>query len=366
MSNYISEYESEVKQYINLSEYAWSIINNDIEAYSIYSGKEESLSGFLNKIIEKFYAKSKATISQRIYEKESLYNKLIKNEDPTTRKGMEALKEAILLNYQKELINDNLSYPAGQAKKFRINIKNTETLRNLDDDIEKAGYSLGKYLKIIFEEYSRLTSSKREEVICSDIIDQINIAKTKGCGIKVILYPKTETDSQNEEITIRRKFKVRPYSIVPDNEENHMYLIGISREITNEKLCNEGIYPFRLTNIERVIPLSTESDFISKEKIAYLEKACKKPQYFNKQDIEITVKFTDKGVNLLRTITKDRPTLLKKNSKYEYVFKGNDFQLKNYFWKYGPEVEVLSPIKIRKLFINNIVKLQEIYKDKEN
>ena len=54
------------------------------------------------------------------------------------------------------------------------------------------------------------------------------------------------------------------------------------------------------------------------------------------------------------------------NSKYEYVFKGNDFQLKNYFCKYGPEVEVLSPIKIRKLFINNIVKLQEIYKDKEN
>ena len=120
---------------------------------------------------------------------------------------------------------------------------------------------------------------------------------------------------------------------------------------------------FRLTNIERVIPLSTESDFISKEKIAYLDEACKKPQYFNKQDIEVTVKFTDKGVSLLRTITKDRPTLVKKNSKYEYVFKGNNFQLKNYFWKYGPEVEILSPNKIRKLFINNISKLIEIYKE---
>ena len=64
----IDEFATELKQHLNLSSPAWLTIDEDIQNF-YPSEKEESFSGFLNRIFHNFYQTAEASVNLRYQEK---------------------------------------------------------------------------------------------------------------------------------------------------------------------------------------------------------------------------------------------------------------------------------------------------------
>ena len=68
MGFHIPEYDTQYKQYLNLSASASLVIEEDERIFS--NAQKENWAGFLNKVFSNFYQDAQATISQRVLCKE--------------------------------------------------------------------------------------------------------------------------------------------------------------------------------------------------------------------------------------------------------------------------------------------------------
>jgi hypothetical protein len=349
MGFYINEFETELKQHLNLSDNAWLTIYDDI--HNFYpNGTKQSFSGFLNRIFHNFYQSANASISQRYIElheklEKLFYPKAIGEDRATSEKYITTIL-SVYENILKERVH---SYPKGEGKKFRINKQNLEILNESIDSIYY-DKTIGPYLKAIFEEYVTLPPYKREQIFFQDTIDKINLAITEKKKIKIRLLQRTGENNT----TYSRGFYITPYAIKQDKTNTFNYLVGFSEEIGNEQNRHQKIAAsFRISRIDKIDLMISMSGFLSKAEKAQLENDIlqKTPQFMVGEMIDVEVKFTVKGLENFNRQLYMRPQNYDKKDKFTYIFHCTEMQAIGYFVKFGRDAVILSPESLKEKFI---------------
>ncbi|MBO6262254.1 MAG: WYL domain-containing protein [Bacilli bacterium] len=346
MGFWFDDISTEWKQHINLSESAWIIILDDIKNF--YSTeKEESFSGFLNRIFRNFYQMANATISLRLKEREEELLKLYSSKEfeNVNSDVISTIVYKHLDVYENSLIEAAKSYKSGHGEKFRINKENLDLLRESQEDEYYEG-NAGKYLKAIFEEYAEKPTYVREQIFFYEIIDKIQTAIANQRKLKITLNDKITV---KEDKTYNRKFYVSPYKIEQDFTKTYNYLIGYSSEIDRDDETEKPCC-FRISRINKINIQNSMGAKISKEKGKELDNLLleRTVMFMSSDPIDIVIKFTDKGLESFRRQLYMRPRIytIDKNDKHVYTFRCSEIQAINYFFKFGWDANVISPIEL--------------------
>ena len=346
--------ENEWKQHLNLSDSAWLVIEEDVRNFS--NGVKYNLSGFLNRVFVNFYQEAEATVSQRFLNKNEELVAMFSSPEfkSMDKKITDVYITKILDIYEKSLIAKATGYEKGEGRKFRINKENVEILRESSENLYYSN-SIGAYLKAIFEEYARKTMFEREQIYFKDVMDVLQSAISQKKSVKMSILKKIDPNSHE---LYTRKFYFSPYKIIQDKPRMFNYVIGYSEEIKDEgnETWPKRAVCYRISRIDHLLIMSSRSGFISKADRDAIDKmiAEKEPQFLVGSIIELKAKFTDKGLEIFNRQLYMRPTDFEKVEGEEntYIFRCTELQAINYFFKIGRDVEILSPKKTRKKFIN--------------
>lgn len=346
MGFWFDDISTEWKQHINLSESAWIVIHEDIKNF-YSSEEEESFSGFLNRVFRNYYQLAKATVSLRLEEKEEELVKLYSSSDfkKIDSETIATIIDKQLETYKNELLDLAKSYQSGHGEKFRINKENLDLLReSLEDDYYDG--SAGKYLKAIFEEYATKPTYIREQIFFEEIVEKIRYAISNQKKLKITLNDKVTV---KEDKKYNRKFYVSSYKIEQDSTKTFNYLIGYSIEIEKEDAV-EAPCCFRISRIKKINVQSSMGGKISKEKAKELDDLLieRTVMFMSSDPIDIQIRFTDKGLEAFRRQLYMRPRIytIDKDDKHLYTFRCTEIQAINYFFKFGWDANIISPVEL--------------------
>lgn len=335
MSFYDKAYTEHKKLHMNLSPYAWDTIHNDMFTFG-----NERLSGFLNRIFHHYHPWADASISLAI-------NKYIAelNNTLTTIQGHEETKQKIinkLIDQKKEeLIKKTQSYNKGCSFKFWLNNENSEYLSaEYSECKEDLFYNTrSQYIKSVIEEYTRLPYIERELVYFQESIDLIQSAIDMKRQLHV------ETDTGNA-------YSVYPYQILCDSLSTTNYLTGYSQPYDS---LEKKKHPcsFKISALNRIRVERSKSAFLKNVEKQFLEQIIKTHgvQFMVENTVEeVKVKLTNIGVYKYQRLTHLRPLLIDKQEDDVFVFKCTSAQAEFYFFKFGADAEIISPIELRDKF----------------
>ena len=346
MGFWFDDISTEWKQHINLSESAWIVIHEDIKNF-YSSEEEESFSGFLNRVFRNYYQLAKATVSLRLEEKEEELVKLYSSSDfkKIDSETIATIIDKQLETYKNELLDLAKSYQSGHGEKFRINKENLDLLRESLEDEYYDG-SVGKYLKAIFEEYATKPTYIREQIFFEEIVEKIRYAISNQKKLKITLNDKVTV---KEDKKYNRKFYVSSYKIEQDSTKTFNYLIGYSIEIEKEDAV-EAPCCFRISRIKKINVQSSMGGKISKEKAKELDDLLieRTVMFMSSDPIDIQIRFTDKGLEAFRRQLYMRPRIytIDKDDKHLYTFRCTEIQAINYFFKFGWDANIISPVEL--------------------
>lgn len=379
----IDDFATELKQHLNLSEAAWLVIDGDIKNF-YPSQKEESFSGFLNRVFKNYYQLAEASISLRSIEKKEELEKLYSTAEFKTldKKTIAMFIDKYTHVYADDLRKKSLAYPSGHGEKFRINKENLDILRESNEGANYQG-TIGLYLKAIFEEYARKPAYIREQIFFLDTIKEIERAIAKQRKLKLVLNdnPSLSGNAKQEKKVLPKKAKkyyVSPYKIVQDKTNQFNYLIGYSEKITDIESPDENgrmrktstvgqksMSSFRISRINQVGVMASMGAKISEVHKKELDEELvkKTPMYMSGELIDVKVRFSDKGLDLLKRQAYMRPQFydIDSQDKHVYVFHCTEFQITNYMFKFDWDAYVIEPESLRIKFKNRYERALQTY-----
>ena len=220
-------------------------------------------------------------------------------------------------------------------------------------------------ISYILERFAKMRLSDREKVFfyeeyktIKDTIDKNTIER------KVHLIMKTSPENL---------FEAQPFKLDVDDNSGSFYLVVYSRK----KGSNEdfGWYSIKMSKIkkctqaDKYFTLQGEENanaIINKFGIAYMQ------NNLLKNDMTKTeVRLTEHGYKdlFLRILSYQRPipisepikVLKDEKTYYELTFDCSYYQIKNYFFPFGAEAEIVSPPLVREWFVNDYQKALSLY-----
>lgn len=320
----------EHKQRINLSSFAQSVIEADRSVFD----EQGSRSGFFNRIISGFREQANASIDAALARRQE---SLLENGHE------EALVRALVEQHRQQLQQMIRTYPQGDSVTFRLNNENFRLL--YEDRIESGNYaSPSKYLKALFEEYATLSPSQREQVYFRALLDTLNAAIDAGYLLLVQLG--------------QREFRVRPYKIMADPYNSHLYLTGLSRSGDDSR---EVIASFRISRLQNVRIRRQKGRLTADDRRDIEEKLRKTGVQYLIGDVDqIRLQLTPQGRQAFLQRSYMRPTPDKLEGDI-YHFSCTPMQIRNYFLSFGKEVRILEPDALRQEFIDTYRQALESY-----
>ncbi len=290
-----SQYRSEQRQHINLSQYAYDVILND----SLTLMGQKNISGFINLILsncEETYYTDKSLNTRAPYPKDITLKVRLRND-----------------------IYDEYYPVTGEWAGARLNI------------------SQGELIKAIIEDYSRLPFFDRESIFYKRIIESINnhISLPDNKGILPI------------HMIDGRKFYIKPYRISSDYEAPFHYLICLSSIEHNGDYRPASIRISRITKIDNQVT-SYGTGIIKIKERKELERRIKENgvPYIIGDLQEFKIRLTPQGLDMYNTIFHQRPmydTITRDNNSFILVFHSTERQIENYFFPFAKEALILSP-----------------------
>ena len=354
---YINDNEVELKQYLNLSEAAWLVIEDDIKNF-FNAGEKESFSGFLNRVFRNFYQSADASINLRAMAKREQLQRLYDSAEFAAfdKDTIDLFIDKYTNLYETELKQKAHSYPNGHGERFRINKENLVLLRELN---EAHNYDnlIGAYLKAIFEEYVTKPNYVREQIFFGDTLNKINAAIARQVKLKIELTEKVNMMG-NKKYT--RKYYFSPYRVVQDKTNTFNYVIGYSEKIVDKVETDEsGITRktsyslektpacLRLSRIAKCDLQVSMGAKISKEHANELDKMLieRDAMFMSSEPIEIKIRFTEKGLESFKSMRYMRPQFYTVDTaeKLLYTFRCTEMQAINYFFKFGWDAFIVEP-----------------------
>lgn len=328
------DFNAENKLRIPLSAYSAQIIENDSFNFSL---KKNSL---INTIILNYYSHAACTISLRIKEyKEELEGYLRKMKLHKYPEVINALAEGrasdLRSQYAKRIPSD-VNWQISLQKR----VKSLLTEDPYTSEEKYYGSKPGRYVKALIEEYAHLPYSKREEIVFTDRIEQINDAIDCQRSLTI-------TTSKGDHIT------VKPYKIVMDPLSMYHYLIGCtigSAHINEGKGTVSLLSPhisLRISRIEALQAHTVKSGLLTAMEIQDLDNklAEKGVQFLSSGETEIKLWLSDTGIRKYQTQLHLRPRISKIDSidPHIYYFECTETQIVYYFFSFGKDVKILTP-----------------------
>lgn len=314
----------EQKQHLNLSDYAWEVIQEDRGAFR-QDTHDIRLTTFLNRVFELYRGLAAASISQTIdkWREDFLVDS-------------QSAQMARLLQRQTErLLESAMSYPTGSTAKFRLNKRNYEAL--FEEYCPEANYykRAGSYIKAVIEEYARKPPLERESIYFRNEINEIMRHIQNGSRLLLRIW--------NGQV-----YEVKPYAVMSDNRSMYHYLAGFSVQLDDPN-AELKVSSYRLSRILQIkgSPSRLTGKLTQKEKNA-LEERLKAVgiQFLVGNQERIVVRLTQAGVRMFQTQNHLRPRP-NKVEKGIYYFECSVKQAESYFFKFGGEAEVLEPESLR-------------------
>lgn len=346
---------NENRQHLNLSQYAYDIVEIDMFQYN-----KKTIPSMLNTIITCYAEIADATIDKALktYE-DSLKNQLERIPDSNCK---QEIIERLIDERRKQLITIALSYPKGQTLKFRVNDTNKDAVTEWNEDNGTFEYYNGKraaWFKAVIEEYARKTTYERENIIFSKLIGGLN-----------------ECIHDHRLITVStpngKKREVFPYSIETDSELTYHYLVGWSREVGSNEEGKPASY--RISKLEehyKALRIGS-GKMTDTQKLEIKRKLHDVGVQFILQEPEtIRGRLSEKGIQMYSSQAHLRP-LVTKQTRLEdgaaiYEFNCTRMQAEYYFFKFGGDAEILYPIDLRNRFSEQYRRALKSYEaEKEN
>lgn len=326
----------EQKQHLNLSGFAFSILENDRIVFGL-----QNFASIINTIFYNFKDDAKASISIALDKRRSeLTQVLEKLENPYGEKALARLLTA----YKEELLNTVTSYGKGQSFKFRINNENYEYLTSDDRCQEEQYYDehIGKYIKALIEEYARLPFVAREQIYFAERIERIETAIEKNKWIKVKMQSGAEYD-------------VRPFKLLADKNNTYNYLVALSKD--------GKAWSYRISNLKDIKVIKSKAAKINHSEKALLHKELEKKgvQFLGNDSEKIKVLLTDAGKKMYNSMLFLRPDYIDVEEESIYCFDCTALQIEFYFFKFGKEARIVEPQHLKEKFINGYADAMKFY-----
>lgn len=314
----------EHKQRLNLSSFARGVVDMDRGVMD----ESGTMSGFLNRVIGQFWETADASIDVAVEER---------RQQLLTSGFQPDMVEKLVTQQRQLLLQKKEAYPQGDSLTFRLNNENFERLYT--QRAEETSYSApSKYLKALVEEYARLSPSERERVYFRALIeDTLQPAIDAGYLLSVQLGQK--------------QFWVKPYNVIADPFNSHLYLVGLSRP-QGSSAQEEVIASFRITRLGKVRHLSRPSGRLTADDKRRIEKKLQSTgvQYLigNSQRIRLRLTETGRREFLQRSYMRPVPERVEGDV---YEFSCTSLQIRNYFLSFGANAQILEPESLREAFI---------------
>ena len=342
----------EQKIRISISESALVTISEDMDVFGI-----SRTATFINIVFSNFWKEAKSSISLYLLQRELELSALFANAGLDDNSKRLAINQ--LLRVEKQNILEEITKFKGlraTSKLYHINDDNIKILVE-DCDEEKFYSRPGQYIRSIIEEYCSLPFIKREQIFRKQIYDTIE----EACSKRRILKIKANYNGQIQ------LFYVYPYKIVPDSFHTQSYLVCYShKEGEDEK--NKIVASFSMARINPPTMLG-KTFYLNKKEIHYIEDCITNysPAYLIGKPELISVKLTERGKRSYQSRLYSRPEKIEQlSSDNIYVFECTQQQIFNYFFPFGVEAEIISPIELRNRFMNTHEKAITLYLSKEH
>lgn len=345
--------------YINLSPFAYSIIQSDL---SSFSQDTKNLATLINRIFENYQESAQANIAKRLDDERAFLQEpdLDANPDRNIELSNETIKK-ILLKREKILLSEKVNYEKGNS--FRIYLQNSNADLLSSQFSNKKYYAKPRdYLKQVIEEYASKPYWEREKIFFSKgYIKQINDAISSKRRLKIV--------------TGNREFFVFPYTITQDPMFMYNYLIGYSSPLLNAPKSMMTACSFRISAISelKTLPAAYKAS-LTKEEEAKLKKnlSTHNIQFMLDDVLEIKVKFTPQGERMYRRNLYLKPNefisskINPNKSDSIYVFYCTETQAEYYFFKFGADAVILSPASLRNKILQKHESALAAYKSIQN
>lgn len=204
----------------------------------------------------------------------------------------------------------------------------------------------------IIEKFVTLPLSEREKIYCYQ-------------QYKTILNAIEDDEILLISVSSGKEFEVKPYTIEIDDNSTSFYLIGFSRQKGSEK--EYECHSFKLSRIKDCRSKHKECVITAKQ-TKTIKEISEKFGYaymvrnLTKKEIEKTiVRLSEKGYKILflKVIAHQRPIPMSEPKSIEIdgeLFFDLEFdcsyeQIRNYFFSFGAEAEIMSPTSLRERFI---------------
>ena len=339
------------RQRINLSEYAESVIEHDMDVFRASAEVSDSTkdrSTYINRVLRNFKDISIASSAQLINLKKDKYLKTL-----TGLQDSEKAVGCLLADYERELAGKREYYlrKRDKSENIRLNKESLEYLISPEAQANSRFYKdlrIGEYLKVLVEEFTELPYVARERLFYKDIVDTIHAAVNDRKMVKIVLRG---FDGSRGRISIYLK----PLDILEDTGKLYNYIVGYSSKNVQGPW---DPYPVRLSSVYECKKLNYSGIITAKERkelntlIADLGVAYIGPKKPKKE--KIVVQLTPDGEKLYRQILHQRPMFIKeeegKLGPNTHSFDCTEFQARVYFFRFGKEARILSPQRLAKKF----------------
>ena len=341
-------FSTEQKIRINLSETATLIMSEDM-----FQFKLTSRSTLFNVVFKNFCEEAESSVCSYLQRK--IQELLSESNDTIPEIAEKDLIRIIYSTEKKRLIN-KIEFQKKNKHSSRIYRISNENLAFLTgDECEESDIyddNIGLYLKCILEEYCSLPYLERERIVYKDRYELVNQAIENHCILKI-------------RASDRKWYHVYPYSLESDSMSTRMYLVGLSKSLSNEASYKTPA-SFRIPGISEMKMLK-KSGRLTKEELATVQNAltARKVQFLLDNEELIRIRLSDTGLKYYNSQLFLRPAYdVDLSSGNEYVFNCTQRQAEYYFFKFGKEAEVLSPPELRERFAEMYASAAEMYRDR--
>ena len=325
------------RQRFNLSSYAWDIIENDAAIFT--NAKKPSIAGMINLILELYKDDSEAAIEKSVDRRRTVLRQQLA--DLPDDEAKDRIIEVLLHNFIKEQSDKINSYPCEDNRVSSLTEENYLFTQKWQDKYDLYGGSVSKFFKAVIEEYARKSYYEREAIILQDVVNQLTYYKENSQLIRVMLKN-------------GRKYRMRPYDICHDPNFNYHYLVGMAKKEGTE--YRDRLLSFRLSGIKECRPLKEPSGRIIASEKQKIKQRMKESgvQFLLEEQETIEVILTKMGKKNYESQLHLRPNYVQQkqldDDTWQYTFECTQMQAEFYFFKFGADAEVLSPVSLRKKF----------------
>lgn len=320
----------EGRQHLNLSKRANEVIELDMMRFNNdYDLKNKS--GFINKIIENYhdtFPLSEGVALKQIY----LMKKAIKSDnlgDRVTNKVIDVFTDEMMKNAIQE-------FSATQEYGINFKLKLNNATAAILESIATASYfeafaprsGLGFFIKAIIESYVRLSREEREYVYYQDLIEKINKSIADD---SLIAY---KEDGKPEQI--------RAFQIGYLEESSNLQ---VAYFLNNNGKFDQTFSAMRLKELALFQPTFLKKTGVPTGCPAGMHWPKQEHLIHKNEETEFEVRFSAKGLDLFFH-EEDNLTIIGKPSKEDeniYTFKTTEDKLFLNLFKYGPDIEIISP-----------------------